>query len=145
MKSIVCIIGISVIVISGLAVFKFKEWIENLIRMSRIVEKDVFDKNTIREWIDSLDIPEVDSSYRFFAIKMNKNNLKKIRVSKKDRQKLMDVGENKKIMALVVSDEKLRTQSSILYICNEVSSELKLDNDVTELHFLNSSDNIVFN
>ena len=99
-----------------------------------IEDEDIFDKATIKKWMNSLDLPEIDSSYRFFAIKVDRNNLNKLHISQTDKLKLQNAGSGKVLIALVVSDSNLDTKESTVYVCNSISSELGIENEVTELH-----------
>lgn len=128
------IIGTSVIAIGGFAVYFIKRWMTSSVVSSRVEEGDVFDKGTINKWVNSLDLPEIDSSYHFYAVKVNRNNLNKLHMSQNDKLKLKGAGSNKLLMALVVSDSNLNTKASSVFICNSISPDLSLDNEVTELH-----------
>ena len=128
------IIGAGIIAIGGVAAYIINEWLKSNKPLSRIENEDIFDKTTIKKWMNSLDLPGIDSSYRFFAIKVDRNNLNKLHISQNDIQQLKNIGSNKVLIALVVSDSNLNTKASTVYICNNISSELGIDNDVTELH-----------
>lgn len=137
------IIGVGVIAIGGAAVYFINEWLKSnnineWLKSNKVIshteEEDVFDKDTIKKWMNSLDLPEIDSSYRFFAIKVDRNNLNELHISQKDKLKLQNAGSNKVLIALVVSDSNLDTKESIVYVCNSISSELGIENEVTELH-----------
>lgn len=128
------IIGAGVIAIGGAAVYFINEWLKSNKVISHTEEEDVFDKDTIKKWMNSLDLPEIDSSYRFFAIKVDRNNLNELHISQKDKLKLQNAGSNKVLIALVVSDSNLDTKESTVYVCNSISSELGIENEVTELH-----------
>lgn len=134
MKNIAYIIGLGVIVIGGVAAYFINEWLKSKNILSHIEDEDVFDKTTIKKWMNSLDLPEIDSSYRFFAIKVDRNNLSKLHIPKNDKLKLKDVSTNKILIALVVSNSNLDTKASTVYVCNSISPDLSLDNEVTELH-----------
>jgi hypothetical protein len=47
---------------------------------------------------------------------------------------LQNAGSGKVLIALVVSDSNLDTKESTVYVCNSISSELGIENEVTELH-----------
>lgn len=128
------IIGAGVIAIGGVAAYFINELLKSNKPLSRIENEDIFDKTTIKKWMNSLDLPGIDSSYRFFAIKVDRNNLNKLHISQNDKQHLKNVGGDKVLIALVVSDSNLNTKASTVYVCNNISSELGIDNDVTELH-----------
>lgn len=128
------IIGAGVIAIGGVAAYFINEWLKAKNPISHIEYEDIFDKATIKKWINSLDLPEIDSSYRFFAIKVDRNNLKKLHISQTDKLKLQNAGSSKVLIALVVSDSNLDTKESTVYVCNSISSELGIENEVTELH-----------
>ena len=129
------IIGAGIIAIGGVAAYFINEWLKSNKPLSRIENEDIFDKTTIKKWMNSLDLPGIDSSYRFFAIKVDRNNLNKLHISQNDKQRLKNIGSKKVLVALVVSDCNLNTKASTVYVCNNISSELGIDNDVTELHF----------
>ena len=74
------IIGVGVIAIGGAAVYFINEWLKSNKVISHTEEEDVFDKDTIKKWMNSLDLPEIDSSYRFFAIKVDRNNLNELHI-----------------------------------------------------------------
>ena len=128
------IIGAGVIAIGGVAAYFINEWLKAKNPISHIEDEDIFDKATIKKWMNSLDLPEIDSSYRFFAIKIDRNNLKKLHISQTDKLKLQNAGSSKVLIALVVSDSNLDTKESTVYVCNSISSELGIENEVTELH-----------
>ena len=128
------IIGAGVIAIGGVAAYFINEWLKSNKPLSRIENEDIFDKTTIKKWMNSLDLPGIDSSYRFFAIKVDRNNLNKLHISQNDKQQLKNVGDDKVLIALVVSDSNLNTMASTVYVCNSISSELGIENEVTELH-----------
>lgn len=128
------IIGVGIIAIGGVAAYFINEWLKSNKPLSRIENEDIFDKTTIKKWMNSLDLPGFDSSYRFFAIKVDRNNLNKLHISQNDKQQLKNIGSKKVLIALVVSDCNLNTKASTVYVCNNISSELGIDNDVTELH-----------
>lgn len=128
------IIGAGIIAIGGVAAYIINEWLKSNKPLSRIENEDIFDKTTIKKWMNSLDLPGIDSSYRFFAIKVDRNNLNKLHISQNDKQQLKNIGSKKVLIALVVSDCNLNTKASTVYVCNNISSELGIDNDVTELH-----------
>lgn len=128
------IIGAGIIAIGGVAAYFINEWLKSNKPLSRIENEDIFDKTTIKKWMNSLDLPGIDSSYRFFAIKVDRNNLNKLHISQNDKQQLKNIGSKKVLIALVVSDCNLNTKASTVYVCNNISSELGIDNDVTELH-----------
>ena len=128
------IIGAGVIAIGGVAAYFINELLKSNKPLSRIENEDIFDKTTIKKWMNSLDLPGIDSSYRFFAIKVDRNNLNKLHISQNDKHQLKNVGGDKVLIALVVSDSNLNTKASTVYVCNNISSELGIDNDVTELH-----------
>lgn len=134
MKSIAYIIGAGVIAIGGVAAYFINEWLKSNKPLSRIEDEDIFDKTTIKKWMNSLDLPEIDSSYRFFAIKVDRNNLSKLHIPQNDKLKLKNISTSKVLIALVVSDSNLDTKASTVYVCNNISPELGLDNEVTELH-----------
>ena len=127
------IIGAGIIAIGGVAAYIINEWLKSNKPLSRIENEDIFDKTTIKKWMNSLDLPGIDSSYRFFAIKVDRNNLNKLHISQNDKQQLKNIGSKKVLIALVVSDCNLNTKASTVYVCNNISSELGIDNDVTEL------------
>lgn len=128
------IIGAGVIAIGGVAAYFINEWLKAKNPISHIEDEDIFDKATIKKWMNSLDLPEIDSSYRFFAIKVDRNNLNKLHISQTDILKLQNAGSGKVLVALVVSDSNLDTKESTVYVCNSISSELGIENEVTELH-----------
>ena len=128
------IIGAGVIAIGGIAAYFINEWLKTKNPISHIEDEDIFDKATIKKWMNSLDLPEIDSSYRFFAIKVDRNNLNKLHISQTDKLKLQNAGSGKVLIALVVSDSNLDTKESTVYVCNSISSELGIEYEVTELH-----------
>lgn len=130
MKSIV----LGVIAIVGVAVIYINKVIKSDNTLSHIEDEDFFDKTTIKYWMNSLDLPEIDSSYRFFVIKVDRNNLSKLHIPQSDKLKLKNISTNKILIALVASNSNLDTKASTVYVCNSISPDLSLDNEVTELH-----------
>ena len=54
------IIGAGVIAIGGVAAYFINEWLKAKNPISHIEDEDIFDKATIKKWMNSLDLPEIE-------------------------------------------------------------------------------------
>lgn len=134
MKNIVYIIGAIIGVIGAFSYYFFNGGSTS--PYTKIEDEDKFGKDTIKKWIDSLDFPDMDSSYRFYAIKIaNIHDLGKLHIKKEDKYLLKSI-KGKVLIALVLTNSNRDTQASTLFVCNGIdpSFESNLKYDVTELN-----------
>ena len=83
MKNIV-FFAVGAAVVAGGAYLALKYWLNSTKNITKVILTDTFCKDTIKNWIDSLDTYDVDSNCKFFVIKTDYGDLEKLNFSNED-------------------------------------------------------------
>lgn len=135
MKNIV-FFAVGAAAVAGGAYLALKYWLNSTKNITKVILTDTFCKDTIKNWIDSLDTYDVDSNCKFFVIKTDYSDLEKLNFSNEDKFKLANL-KSEKLLSLVLTDKDHNNKCSTLYVCQNIDSTLidLLQNKVTELNF----------
>lgn len=103
-------------------------------KQTSILDVDVMDMSVVKSWMNSLDVPNIESSWKFYIVKVLSTDWNKYNLSESDRQRVKNA-KDKKLYGLVLSDGEFNTKESSIVISNSASQDFSntIIEDITEI------------
>lgn len=103
-------------------------------KQTSVLDVDVMDMSVVKSWMNSLDVPNIESSWKFYIVKVLSTEWNKYNLSESDRQRVKNA-KDKKLYGLVLSDGEFNTKESSIVISNSASQDFSstIIEDITEI------------